>query len=203
MDSRRVSHYITAMHTAPETPRRPLAPELSDAPDFVLRAATPAHVRDLSRLIAASRAGDPDRRAFWRELPRDEDVASYLVESPFSDPHAPEYPYLIFAAGELVGALLVGRIDWAHERAELGYYLDGRATGRGYAARALKLVERHLFDLGLHRLELHCLDRNERGKYFARRNGYRLDGTLRDFMRLGEERHDVLIFSKLREEHRV
>ncbi len=106
------------------------------------------------------------------------------------------------ADGTYLGNIGVHSIAWKHRRCGLGYWMLGAFEGQGYMSEAVGLVERAAFALGFHRIEMRCSSANARSASIPRRNGYRLDGVLRqDAIEDGAFR-DTLVFSKLAGEAR-
>lgn len=112
-----------------------------------------------------------------------------------------EFDYSILTnAGEYAGNIGVHGIRWAYERCEIGYWLVKKFEGRGILSAALATLERALFDHGFHRIEIHCDPLNARSAAVPKRNGYVLDGTLRQNVKRDGEYRDSHVFSKLRAE---
>jgi RimJ/RimL family protein N-acetyltransferase len=88
-------------------------------------------------------------------------------------------------SGRLVGAVEVGPVDWTHLHAELGYWIDPRRWGRGFATEAAERMVAFAFeDLGLHRLHAGFLPFNERSRKVLKRIGFRKEGVLQDYYRV-------------------
>jgi RimJ/RimL family protein N-acetyltransferase len=99
--------------------------------------------------------------------------------------------------GLYLGNAGVHTISWEHRRCEIGYWILGRFEGQGYMSEAVGALEREVFGLGFHRIEIHCSSRNQRSAAVPRRCKYRLEGTLRhDRIELGAFT-DTYVFAKL------
>lgn len=93
--------------------------------------------------------------------------------------------YAMFGAGEseLVGEVSLfprsidGRVSFAEaDRLEIGYWLDRRATGKGYATEAVRIMlELALAMPGVERVEIHCDPRNLASAAVPRRLGFRVE----------------------------
>lgn len=87
-------------------------------------------------------------------------------------------------ATHLVGSIDLHTIAWDRRTAELGYWLDSRATGRGYMTEAGAAVLAVAFErLGLLALGVRCHPANVRSLATARRLGFTelardADGTI-------------------------
>lgn len=78
------------------------------------------------------------------------------------------------------------------------------SKGRGFGREALRLVKTLAFDrLGVHRLELDVKDFNRRAKKLYLSEGFTIEGTLRECLKLkGRRRGSVILMSILRKELR-
>ena len=102
------------------------------------------------------------------------------------------------ASGAVIGTCTLFKISIPHRRAEIGYALAQRAWGGGYMAEALQAVIAHAFgDMGLHRLEADIDPRNEGSARALRRQGFSLEGTLRQRWYVGGEWSDSELYGLL------
>ncbi len=104
-----------------------------------------------------------------------------------------------------VGSTGLHHIDWSVPRFEIGYWLDTRFTGQGFATEAVRGITDFAFrELEAERLEIWCDPRNERSAAVARRSGFRQEALLRHNERdTAGELCDSLCFGLLREEWRA
>jgi ribosomal-protein-serine acetyltransferase len=105
-------------------------------------------------------------------------------------------PLAILQDGAVVGSL-GARIDPQRETAELGYWIDAAAEGRGLVTRSVQAVVDHLgSERGVHRFEIRTAVHNGRSRAVAERCGFALEGVLHGAFRVGGERHDVAIYGR-------
>lgn len=91
---------------------------------------------------------------------------------------------------KLVGSIDLHTIDWDQRTAELGYWLDSRATGHGYMAEAGREVLAVTFErLGMRALGLRCHPANARSLATARRLGFVEQTSEADGIRVFELRN--------------
>jgi RimJ/RimL family protein N-acetyltransferase len=148
----------------------------------------PRHTERLT--LRAATAEDADATWAYRRLPQ---VAEWITELPtdleayrstFAEPARLATTVLVERDGELVGDLMLRREDaWAqHEvadaardtQAELGWVLDPRFTGHGYATEAVRGLLRVCFeDLGVRRVVANCFVDNEASWRLMERLGMR------------------------------
>jgi RimJ/RimL family protein N-acetyltransferase len=88
---------------------------------------------------------------------------------------------------------------WEEGRGEVGYWLGGRARGRGHATRAVRLICTWGFEtLGLERIELQAAVDNPASQRVAERAGFTREAVLRSrWATFGGERHDMVCFGLL------
>ena len=85
---------------------------------------------------------------------------------------------------------------------ELDYWLKMNATGHGYCSEALKEIEKLAFTNGVGRLVLKIDALNKKSNQLAKRNGYHLDGVLRQDSYIFELKviNDSHFYTKLKAE---
>lgn len=102
------------------------------------------------------------------------------------------------ASNELLGTIALLRFAWPDRRCEVGYWVAGRARGRGVATRAVGLLApwalRHL---RLARLALHADVENAASQRVAERCGFVREGVMRAYeQHLGATR-DIVSYALL------
>ncbi|MCO4762185.1 MAG: GNAT family N-acetyltransferase [Myxococcales bacterium] len=97
-----------------------------------------------------------------------------------------------------IGIIGPHRVEWAHGTVELGYWLVADFEGEGRMSEAVTAVEKTLFAMGFHRIEIRCSANNARSAAIPNRLGYTLDGTLRENRVEHGQRTDTQIWAKLR-----
>jgi ribosomal-protein-serine acetyltransferase len=83
--------------------------------------------------------------------------------------------------GRFVGATGLHRIDWDVPRFEVGYWRRSGCGGQGFIAEAVSgLVAMAFESLAARRVEIRCDDINAASRRVAERNGFTLEGILRN-----------------------
>ncbi len=103
--------------------------------------------------------------------------------------------------GELeqyIGNIGVHNIDWGNRCCEIGFWIGAQFQGKGLVSQALKSLQAVLFEKGFNRIEIHCSQKNIRSAAVAKRNGYLLDGVLRQKVRQNNKYSDLQIYSRLK-----
>jgi len=104
------------------------------------------------------------------------------------------------AADGLVGAVSL-RLEPAHRRAELGYWVGVPYWNRGYASEAASAVIRYGFEtLELNRIHAHHFTRNPASGRVMEKAGMRREGLLRQHVVRSGRLEDLAAYAILREE---
>jgi ribosomal-protein-serine acetyltransferase len=104
----------------------------------------------------------------------------------------------------IAGCVGVHGISWMHESTEIGYWLAEEFQGNGLMTAAVRAYTDHSFRTwGLHRVELQCAVENARSRALAERLGFQSEGVLREAEKVGERRHDLVVYSMLAPEWRA
>lgn len=101
--------------------------------------------------------------------------------------------------GELVGGSGLHRIDWQVPRFEIGYWQRISYCGRGLVTEAVRGLTAFVFEeLKAQRAEIRCAVGNTQSAAVARRAGYEVEATLRNWMRRPDGLLcDTLVFVRL------
>lgn len=113
-----------------------------------------------------------------------------------------EQSYLIFVNNEIAGGIGSVKIHSRVGHVEIGYWLAGEFEGKGIMSRSVRLIERNIFETGdWNKVEIRVDAKNTASQNVAKRNGYTLDGTLRQHHRYNDGTFgDMMMFSKLKQE---
>lgn len=102
------------------------------------------------------------------------------------------------AGGEKVGIVDIFSFDARNSRAELGIAVRRAYRQRGYAKEALRLLEKHCFEvLDLHNLYVYINKRNAASAKLFAGLGYRLVGELHDWVKVGKKYDSVELWQKV------
>jgi [ribosomal protein S5]-alanine N-acetyltransferase len=109
------------------------------------------------------------------------------------------YRYVILEDDTIVGMISLVPIERGPlQSANLGYWLDQAATGRGIATQAAALVMEIAFgELGLHRLQAGTLLDNYRSQRVLERSGFEKIGVARKLLFIAGKWQDHLLFQRL------
>jgi uridine phosphorylase len=153
-----------------------------DTPRLIIR--TPV-LEDAPALNAAIHASAAELRPWmpWaQQLPTPAETAANLTEAIAQTEADRDYRLLLFTRdGVLVGSSGLHGIDWRQPSGEIGYWVDTRHAGRGYASEATTAIAGYAREvMGLRRIQIVVSDTNSRSWRIAERCGFALEGVLRE-----------------------
>jgi ribosomal-protein-serine acetyltransferase len=168
---------------------------LGDGAELVLRDLST--VGELHRLTVANL----DRLRQWENWAHSEQTAeavrAYTSRQLDSLADGTALPLAIRLDGRLVGSV-GARIAPDVRIAELGYWVDARAEGRGLVTRSVRAVLDHLAQKrGVRRFEIRTAANNLRSRGVAERCGFALEGVLESAFPVAGERYDAALYSRL------
>jgi ribosomal-protein-alanine N-acetyltransferase len=141
----------------------------------------------------------------WSPL-RDE---SFFTESYWHDKLTAEsggthYRFWVYRGEALVASVNLHDVRLAHHRcAEIGYAVDYRHQGKGFATEAAEALLDFAFDeLGLHRVEATYMPSNRASARVLDKLGFTPEGLLREILLIDGRWEDHVIASLLRSEVR-
>ncbi|MCD9152827.1 GNAT family N-acetyltransferase [Aeromicrobium duanguangcaii] len=109
------------------------------------------------------------------------------------------FPRVILDDDTVVGRINLSEIvQGPARRAELGYYLDAKAQGRGLATRAIDEIVTLAFGrLGLHRIQAATRLDNAASQRILERNDFARVGIARDYLRVGGAWRDHVLYERI------
>jgi ribosomal-protein-alanine N-acetyltransferase len=114
------------------------------------------------------------------------------------------YAFGIFLSpgGDIVGRIALSNVArGAWQNATIGYYVDGRHQGRGYATEAIRLVLRFAFkEADLHRVQAGVVPENRASARVLEKAGFRPEGLAARYININGRWRDHLIFAITRED---
>lgn len=108
----------------------------------------------------------------------------------------------IFKDGKLLGEIGFSGIFMKSGKVEIGYWLRKSARGHGVINKLLPRIEKIAFEQDwCHKIQLHCDTKNTPSKSIAEKNGYVLEGIIRqDSKWPNGSLRDKMYFGKLKSE---
>ena len=106
--------------------------------------------------------------------------------------------FLIFRDDALVGVLSFNTIEPTNKTGYIGYWLDEGHQGQGILSRSLQAFMRYYAERGeIRRFVIKCRVANQHSNGVAVRNGFTLEGCLREAEYLNGRFDDVNIYGKI------
>ncbi|MCC8231093.1 50S ribosomal protein L7/L12-serine acetyltransferase [Enterobacter mori] len=106
--------------------------------------------------------------------------------------------FLIFHDDALAGVLSFNAIEPANKTGYIGYWLDEAHQGKGILSRSLQAFMRRYVELGtVRRFVIKCRVDNRSSNAVALRNGFMLEGCLREAEYLNGRYDDVNTYARL------
>lgn len=106
--------------------------------------------------------------------------------------------FLIFEQQNVVGVISFNQIEPLNKAAYIGYWLDEEYQGLGILSRALQAFIQHYAQRGeIRRFIIKCRVDNRESNQVAQRNGFLLEGCLKQAEYLNGEYHDVNIYARI------
>ncbi len=163
--------------------------------NFVLKVADVSYALQLSELVKNNQK-ELKYIDFTQSLITEEKAKSAILSMQDRWKNKEQYCFFIFSDNCLKGYVAI-KVRYGDVVAELSYYLDKASCGKGYITRAIMLLEKIFYEQKGHRLEIFCNAENSKSIAVAKRLGFCLDGTLREYELRDNKFDDVLVFSKL------
>lgn len=106
--------------------------------------------------------------------------------------------FLIFVDNQMAGVLSFNQIEPSNKTGYIGYWLDESAQGKGTLSAALQAFIRYYAERGeIRRFVIKCRVDNLRSNQVAMRNGFQLEGCLRQAEFLNGVYHDQNIYARI------
>lgn len=158
----------------------------------------PLHTQALYRLVETNRSHLEPWLPWIRQMKDARSVEGYIQQTQAAFAAGEEAHFGIWYQGVLGGSVTVERMDPRHQVAEIGYWLGQNRTGKGLMTRSIQRLATYLFhERNIHRIEIRVDAANQASRRVALRAGFREEGILREALRRGSGRSDLVIHSLL------
>ena len=110
--------------------------------------------------------------------------------------------YFLKSDDSFIGSGGYPRFNWSTKCFEIGYWIDSKYTGQGYATETAKLLVDFAFDLlDANRVEIRVDTKNNASRKIPEKLGFQLEGILRHISYAvdGTDLRDCCVYAKLRE----
>lgn len=159
--------------------------------------------RDYVDMYDYSRREDVTRYLLWSPHPSLSYTKGYIHTLQHHYKNGDFYDWAITVKeGGMIGTVGFTRLDFQNNCGEIGYVLNPRYHGRGYATEAASAILRFGFTrLGLNRIEAHYMAENLASRRVMEKLGMHYEGTLRQSMRVKGIYRDIGICAITRAEY--
>lgn len=98
---------------------------------------------------------------------------------------------------EIIGTAMIFNFDREANHAEIGYVFHSSFWGKGYGTETIALMNDFAFDtLNLHKLHARVVGANIGSIRVLEKNGFKLEGCLKDYYFIDNSYYDGMIFGK-------
>jgi ribosomal-protein-alanine N-acetyltransferase len=102
------------------------------------------------------------------------------------------------ATQAIIGTAMIFNFDKEANHAEIGYVFHKDHWGKGYGTEAVNLMNNFAFEkLCLHKIHANVVDANIGSSRILEKNGFELEGRLKDHYFIEEMYYDCLIWGKI------
>ncbi len=106
--------------------------------------------------------------------------------------------FLIYQDKQMVGVISFNQIEPTNKTAYFGYWLDEGMQGQGIISQALEaIIAKYSSEGSVRRFVIKCIVTNEASNKVAQRNGFTLEGCLRQAEFLNGEFHDQNLYARI------
>ena len=99
---------------------------------------------------------------------------------------------------EIIGTVMIFNFDREANHAEIGYVFHSKHWGKGYGTESVALMSDFAFEiLALHKIHARVVDANVGSARILEKNGFLLEGRLKDHHFIEGRYYDSLIYGKL------
>lgn len=175
-------------------------PKQIKQPDFTLRAAVDeTQATNLSALVQNNQV-EFKYIPYTASLTTPEKALIEIQNMTRNWENGSHYTYLIFDMDDKLLGYVGLKIRTGGHVAEVSYYLEKSATGKGYAAHSISILSDLFFEKTGHRVEIFCNENNAGSVNLAKRLGCHLDGVMREYELIDSKFEGVVIYSKIKGE---
>ncbi|HHA1913934.1 TPA: 50S ribosomal protein L7/L12-serine acetyltransferase [Enterobacter asburiae] len=169
---------------------------VSDA--LELRAVEERYTADLHNLVVKNKTFLQTAFDWAQHAGSEEDTRRNVQSNQMLHQRGYAKMFLIFKGDELIGVLSFNTIEPANKAGYIGYWLDEGHQGQGILSRSLQAFMRYYVERGeIRRFVIKCRVDNQHSNSVAVRNGFTLEGCLREAEYLNGRFDDVNIYGKI------
>ena len=166
--------------------------------DIELRAVEERYTADLHNLVVKNRAFLQTAFDWAQHAISEEDTRRNVQSNQMLHQRGYAKMFLIFKDDALVGVLSFNTIEPTNKAGYIGYWLDEAHQGQGILSQSLQAFMRYYAERGeIRRFVIKCRVANQNSNSVAVRNGFTLEGCLREAEYLNGRFDDVNIYGRI------
>ncbi|HAV7475067.1 TPA: 50S ribosomal protein L7/L12-serine acetyltransferase [Escherichia coli] len=163
-----------------------------------LHAVAENHVKPLYQLICKNKTWLQQSLNWPQFVQSEEDTRKTVQGNVMLHQRGYAKMFMIFKEDELIGVISFNRIEPLNKTAEIGYWLDESHQGQGIISQALQaLIHHHAQSGELRRFVIKCRVDNPQSNQVALRNGFILEGCLKQAEFLNDAYDDVNLYARI------
>ena len=166
--------------------------------DIELRAVEERYTADLHNLVVKNRAFLQTAFDWAQHVGSEEDTRRNVQSNQMLHQRGYAKMFLIFKDDALVGVLSFNTIEPTNKAGYIGYWLDEAHQGQGILSQSLQAFMRYYAERGeIRRFVIKCRVANQQSNSVAVRNGFTLEGCLREAEYLNGRFDAVNIYGRI------
>ena len=166
--------------------------------DIELRAVEERYTADLHNLVVKNRVFLQTAFDWAQHAISEEDTSRNVQSNQMLHQRGYAKMFLIFKDDALVGVLSFNTIEPTNKAGYIGYWLDEAHQGQGILSQSLQAFMRYYAERGeIRRFVIKCRVANQQSNSVAVRNGFTLEGCLREAEYLNGRFDDVNIYGRI------
>ena len=163
-----------------------------------LHAVNESHVSELYQLVQRNKAWLQQTLNWPQYVNSEQDSRQNVQGNMMLHQRGIAKMFLIFVDNQMAGVLSFNQIEPSNKTGYIGYWLDESAQGKGTLSAALQAFIRYYAERGeIRRFVIKCRVDNLRSNQVALRNGFQLEGCLRQAEFLNGVYHDQNIYARI------
>ncbi|POT55252.1 50S ribosomal protein L7/L12-serine acetyltransferase [Citrobacter amalonaticus] len=163
-----------------------------------LRAVNESHVGALHQLVLKNQAWLQQSLNWPQSITSEDDTRKNVQGNMMLHQRGYAKMFLIFMRDALVGVLSFNQIEPLNKAAYVGYWLDEAHQGQGIMSRALQALIHHFAQQGeMRRFVIKCRVDNLASNQVALRNGFVLEGRMKQAEFLNDSYDDVNLYARI------
>ena len=169
---------------------------VSDA--ITLEAVNESHVSELHQMVVRNRDWLQQTLNWPQFVKSEQDTRQNVQGNMMLHQRGIAKMFLIFVEGKMSGVLSFNQIEPSNKTGYIGYWLDEAAQGKGILSASLQAFILYYAELGeIRRFVIKCRVDNLRSNQVAQRNGFQLEGCLRQAEFLNGVFYDQNIYARI------